>query len=129
MRGICPCCGNVVKPTELLVDLSSNIISIGGNKLKVAPRVAEMVSVLAKVSPQYMSSENLAALVWGQIHAKQKSPSIRTHVREIRRILLPLGFGVQNARGGFYRLARSELIVDRAGRATGQKQPALERAA
>lgn len=101
----------------LLVDLSSNIVAIGDRSTRVAPRVAEMVSVLAKASPQYISSENLAARVWGQAHAQQKSPSIRTHVREIRRVLMPLGYGVQNARGGFYRLVPTDLIVARAQRA------------
>lgn len=111
MSHICPCCGSVVNSSNLLVDLSSNIISIGGSRTKVAPRVAEMLSVLAKVSPQYISCENLAAQVWGQVHAQQKSPSIRTHVREIRRVLTPLGYGIQNARGGFYRLVPSDMIV------------------
>lgn len=111
MSRLCPCCGSTLKSSGLLVDLSSNIISIGDSRTRVAPRVAEMVSVLANASPQYVASENLAARVWGQAHAKQKSPGIRTHVREIRRILAPLGYGVQNARGGFYRIVPAALIV------------------
>ena len=66
--------------------------------------------MLAQAAPMFVTCETLAAQVWGAANAVKKSPSIRTHVREIRRALAPLGYGVENAWGGAYRLAPIETV-------------------
>lgn len=84
----CPLCGGPVEAERLLVDLSTNQIFVGGEWIKVQPKQAEILTVLAAAAGTMVRYTDLVRKVWGaQFDINDPAKSLSVHVHRLRQVL------------------------------------------
>jgi hypothetical protein len=105
MSAACPCCGQPVEESRLLVDLDMNNVSRFGITLHLPPQLAEVIYVL---NEKYPKGVRVAEII-GQIYGARDEPefaarAVFVRVSQLRRSLAQLGVRIDYAPKGAYRL-------------------------
>lgn len=100
----CPTCGQALAQERLIIDLNANCVAMGGVRVHLAPREAEILSVLQAHYPKFVRDEYLEACVVG-IDEDSKSRSWASiYIFKLRKKLQPFGVKINNQFGVGYQL-------------------------
>lgn len=109
----CPCCGGVMyTKVPVYVDLTANEASVRGQAVKLTPRQAEVLHVLAEAFPRGVDKDRLINMVGGRYATENvREPCIPVHISHIRRALRPFGVAIECLWGRGYRLIEAPIAV------------------
>lgn len=101
----CPTCGSqIALEAPLRVDLNTNTVTGYGIAMRVSPRHAEAIQVLADAYPRAVDKATLEGRLWGNTDI---SPHLlTTTLCFVRRKLEKFGFRIENVWNHGYRLLR-----------------------
>jgi len=106
----CPCCGQPIPVSnDVIVSLDTNTITVRGASLRLQPREAEILHVLASRMPSPVRRAAIVAVVWGLTEREMTAKNIDTYVSNLRRKLMPIDLAIRTyihgahgqATGGF----------------------------
>lgn len=105
----CPTCGAPYMDERPRVDLGRNIFICAAGATRVAPKHAEILTVLLEKHPAAAA----AGHIFNSIHGVSGGPdggteSLRAHMSNIRRLLRDLGWTIKADYNRTYRLERIE---------------------
>lgn len=106
----CPCCGQAVARTSILVDLTSNKIGVGWSDAIVTlpPRRAELAAILVAAAPAFVHREVIAKRLWGASKMIQSvGNNIGVNIYELRKDIAVLGLEIVSAGKAGYRIGRT----------------------
>lgn len=84
----CPLCGSDIAPDRLLVDLATNEIFVNSKWVRVSPKHAEILMVLAAANGTMVRYAELVCKVWGaRSDIDDPAKSLAVHVHRLRRVL------------------------------------------
>lgn len=111
-EAVCPCCGAVVEPSRLLVDLNSNCVTRLGRTVPLQPRETEIILALNRVYPRRASVNKLISAVWGRGDEPDAAlVSIRVRICTLRAKIAPLGLSIPRSRVAGYALVLHDEAV------------------
>jgi DNA-binding response OmpR family regulator len=97
----CPCCGQSIPVSdEVLVSLDTNSITVRGVSVRLEPREAEVLFVLAARMPAPIRRETIVAKVWGLWDGEATAKNVDVHICKLRRKLARVGLRIANYREG-----------------------------
>ncbi len=101
----CPCCGGVLKPSRIVVDLDSNTIACGGKSWRCAPQVVEFIHAVVEAWPRAAGYDALAQALWGMTAWPADMQNVlAVTASRARKVLRHAGADVRAATGRGYRL-------------------------
>jgi DNA-binding winged helix-turn-helix (wHTH) protein len=107
---ICPCCGQSVDTSDIMLSLESNVIARGSRLLRLSPMEAEMMALLLQRHPNRVTIDHFWRAIYGRTEGPDSDMSLRTSICKLRKQIRPLGIEVESyySRGvrleGGYRL-------------------------
>lgn len=104
MTAVCPCCGQPVDPSRLIVDLNTNQATRNGVTARLSPRMSEILIVLNATWPGTVRHDRLLQRIYGADCGPEDTITIRVHMSKIRQLVRPLGVGIEARWGTGYRL-------------------------
>lgn len=103
----CPCCGQPIPVSDdVIVSLDTNSITVRGVNMRLAPKQAEILQVLASCMPKPVRRGFITARVWGLCERERTAKNLDVHISGLRLKLAPLGLSIRThtdngATGGF----------------------------
>lgn len=117
----CPVCGAKTKSSGLVVDLNSNTAYANGLSVRLTPRCAELLSLLADGFPAYVDKETLMRRMYGMSGGPETDKNIHVFVSKLRPLMRKIGVGIGSryhsggeGRGG-YRVYMLDVVLPRVG--------------
>mgnify|MGYP001592907910 CR=1 FL=1 len=108
MISLCPTCGNFVPSLEIHVDTANNHVSRHGKIVKITPRQAILLDMLAKAFPHAVRDDRIAFAFWGGSQGPEdENAVIRSIVSQLRHQIEPLDLAIKNDRGVGYELRKA----------------------
>lgn len=102
---ICPCCRRAVELAKAVdVCLTTSVVSYQGKTLKVPPRQAELIVLLAQSYPRPMKTTDLIYRMWGLAEPGHPPDNIYCHVYRLRKVLGKIGLSLVSFSGRGYAL-------------------------
>jgi DNA-binding response OmpR family regulator len=91
---------------DVFVSLDTNSITVRGVSLRLAPKHAEILHVLAGCMPAPVRRGFITARVWGLCERERTAKNLDVHIFNLRRKLEPLGLTIRahidnGSTGGF----------------------------
>lgn len=97
---LCPACGADLPVDGTRVDAERRRVERGGAAVTLPPSEFAVFHMLSAKSPRFVSRHALVHALYGaRADGGPDDPPIRVFVCRLRRLLLPLGLGVETARG------------------------------
>lgn len=101
----CPCCGQPVTTTGLLVDLNSNTAARLGTTVKLTRQEAEAAYILARRFPRVVPWDEFGDELYGPSHDRDlRARCFYPLLSVLRRKLAPLGTNIENTHAIGWRL-------------------------
>ena len=102
----CPCCGASITPVRLLVDLNSNTVAYGDEKVVcVVPPIIEVLHALNDRAPRVVRYAELNYAIWGSSREPDGwMACIRVYISGARRIVERFGGRIDLVERRGYRL-------------------------
>lgn len=101
----CPCCGQPVEATRLLVDLNSNTAARRGTTVKLTRQEAEAAYILNRRFPRVVPWDEFGDELYGPSHGRDlRATTFYALLSYLRRKLRPLGVTIANTHGVGWRL-------------------------
>ena len=99
----CPCCGNVVKNQNFIIDLNTNKLTYNGEQIRIPKQIAVLFHMLSEKFPSALRTADLFFGLYG--YTKESGyGSIRTLVSNARKIGYKLNFTIETVNGVGYLL-------------------------
>jgi DNA-binding response OmpR family regulator len=109
----CPCCGQPIPvSSDVIVSLNTNSITLRGVTMRLEPREAEVLYVLAERMPAPLTRETIVAKVWGLSDSEAPAKNVDVHVCKLRQKLGRLGLTISKYREGRNSLSGGYALVD-----------------
>ncbi len=103
----CPTCGAPIELIGLRVDLESNTVIVDDRAIRLAPREAELLTILSEIYPRVASYEFLLARLYGACGGEDPGRGcVPVFVTKLRGVLRGTNWNIENVWGRGYRLAR-----------------------
>lgn len=102
MNDLCPCCFRELPDGgDLVIDLDANFLIYNGYCIELTGTEAEVLYVLRKAAPRWVSIDALMMGVYGYLDGAPCSSSLRNHISNIRRKVasLPITLEVSGRQG------------------------------
>lgn len=97
----CPCCGQPIPVSDdVIVSLDTNSITVRGMSLRLTPRQAEILRVLADKMPAPVRRQTVTARVWCLNERELTEKNLDVHVSNLRHKIAPLGLAIHTHRHG-----------------------------
>lgn len=107
--GICPCCAQAVSAGGLYVSHDTNKASRWGVEVRLGPQDAEILSMLNAGRPGTIRAEKIMAGLYGRGDWPENPRNVlRVKISRIRRMVGPLGVGIEGHYDRGYRLTLSD---------------------
>lgn len=90
------------------IDLTANTISAGGPSVRVPPTIAEVLVVLIKAAPGFVSLERLHMRLYGETGDAKADATLRVHLSRTNKFLRDIGYRIENVRALGWRIVRDE---------------------
>lgn len=103
----CPCCGQHVDTSDLLVSLDANAAARNGVLIRLEPQSTVILYELKRVYPAKLPTERLLQALNGAHESQSQDPMKVLHVRisRLRSVIKPLGLTIPAGQWqGGYRL-------------------------
>ncbi len=122
----CPCCGQLIPVSDdVFVSLDTNSITVRGVSLRLQPREAEILHVLAGRMPAPVRRGVITSRVWCVGEREMSAKNVDVHICRLRRKLAPLGLSIRTHVHGVGRETGGFALVDtQRHRAPAQHQEA-----
>lgn len=92
----CPCCGQMMVGRDVRVWLESNTVSVGSRAVRLSPRQAEILSVLAEGRPLPVKKDHLMRRVYGVVESEGAYGALLASISQMRKKIAPLGLRIIN---------------------------------
>lgn len=115
-RGIntpCPCCGQSVEVVRPIIDLQTNTISFGDEKLEIMPRCCVVFAYLILTKwPKTVLFDDLRFGMWGNQEPNGWRQGLGTYAHLARPYLRHFGITIVTARGVGYRAELPKYMIE-----------------
>lgn len=98
----CPYCAPAPEGSAVFI-LEHGVILHGGREVRLTPRQAALLGVLAKHPGSVVHPDRLIPAIWPEREPRLPEDCLKVHLSQLRR-RLPAGFGIENRHGFGYRL-------------------------
>src|SRR5215472_7293228 len=95
---ICPCCGQSIDISDVLLSLETNTISRAGRMVSLAPMEAEIMALMLKRYPNRVTMNQIWHAIYGHAEGPATNMSLRTTICWLRRMIWQLGLEI----GSYY---------------------------
>lgn len=109
----CPCCGQPIPVSDdVIVSLNTNSITVRGVSLRLAPRQAEILHVLAMCMPKPVRRGAITAHVWGMTERELTAKNLDVHISNLRPKLKTIGLMIRTYTHGWASETGGFALVD-----------------
>jgi DNA-binding response OmpR family regulator len=103
----CPTCGQECQPErDIRVDFANNLVLSEAGSAHVPSRIADIIHILVHARPAIQSMDQLLDQMDGWRREPTDERTIRVFLSRANKILIPLGYSIENIRKCGWRLER-----------------------